>query len=332
VVSVFSKHVAGPNSWNNQKLDAQTDLTWPHDWFLRARLDRRKLVFHGGPTNSGKTFAALERLKQAKRGMYVGPLRLLAVEVYEKLTLFGIYCNLQTGQDSREIPFATHMAATVEMASTKEEFDVVVIDEIQMIEDGERGYAWTRALLGIRCREIHVCGGLEAVNVVRRLVDACGDEFELRSYQRFSDLVVADRSLATHREEKGCYSRVEKGDCVVAFSRNDIFAIKREIERTTDHKCCVVYGSLPPKTRSAQARRFNDPDSGYDILVASDAIGMGLNLNIKRIILNSIFKYNGSGIIRLGHSAVKQISGRAGRRNSPFPEGGKVNHRCLVFN
>jgi ATP-dependent RNA helicase SUPV3L1/SUV3 len=108
----------------------------------------------------------------------------------------------------------------------------------------------------------------------------------------------------------------------VAFSRNDIFAIKREIESTTPHKCCVVYGSLPPATRSEQARRFNDPDSGYDILVASDAIGMGLNLNIKRVILNSIFKYDGTGIIRLGHSAMKQISGRAGRRNSPFPQGG----------
>ena len=111
------------------------------------------------------------------------------------------------------------------------------------------------------------------------------------------------------------------GDCVVAFSRNDIFAIKREIEQTTDYKCCVIYGSLPPETRTDQARRFNDPDSGYDILVASDAIGMGLNLNIRRIIFNSLFKFTGDSIVRLDHSSVKQISGRAGRRNSPFPEG-----------
>jgi Helicase conserved C-terminal domain len=325
IVTIFSQHVADRNArllHQFQALDARTDLTRPPDWFGRARLDRRRIIFHGGPTNSGKTYTALERLKVAKRGMYLGPLRLLAAEVYEKLTLAGIYCNLNTGQESREIPFATHIAATVEMANSKEDYDVVVIDEIQMIEDGERGYAWTRALLGTRCREIHVCGGLEAVDVIRRLVEACGDIFELRTYQRFSDLNIAERSLAKHHDETGCYSRVQKGDCVVAFSRNDIFAIKREIESTTEHKCCIVYGSLPPATRSAQARRFNDPDSGYDILVASDAIGMGLNLNIKRVILNSVYKYDGSGVIRLGHSAMKQISGRAGRRNSPFPNGG----------
>ena len=82
-----------------------------------------------------------------------------------------------------------------------------------------------------------------------------------------------------------------------------------------------MYGRLPPAIRAEQARRFNDPDSGYDILVASDAIGMGLNLNIKRIVFNTIFKFNGESVIRLSHSEVKQISGRAGRRNSPYPNG-----------
>lgn len=115
--------------------------------------------------------------------------------------------------------------------------------------------------------------------------------------------------------------QVQPGDCIVAFSRNDIFAIKREIEKLTKHKCCVVYGSLPPQTRAEQARRFNDPESGYDVLVASDAIGMGLNLNIRRIIFHTMYKSNGERIVRLDHSSVKQIAGRAGRRNSPFPDG-----------
>lgn len=114
---------------------------------------------------------------------------------------------------------------------------------------------------------------------------------------------------------------MQPGDAIVAFSRNDIFAIKREIERTTPFKCCVIYGSLPPQIRTQQARQFNDPNSGYDILVASDAIGMGLNLSIRRIIFNSMFKSNGERIIQLDHSSVKQISGRAGRRNSPYPNG-----------
>ena len=304
-----------------RELDEKTDLTKPHEWYPYARLDRRKIVYHGGPTNSGKTFQALERLKEAKRGMYLGPLRLLAVEVFEKLTASGIYCSLYTGQEIQKVPFETHGAATIEMADLTIEYDIIVIDEIQMISDSQRGFAWTRALLGSRCKEIHVCGGLEAKELVERIAAACGDDFELRTYERFTSLTVAKRSLASSSDETGSYRSVQPGDCVVAFSRKDIFAIKREIETKTPHKCCVIYGSLPPLTRTEQARRFNDPDSGYDVLVASDAVGMGLNLNIRRIIFNSMYKQNGGGVIQVNHSMVKQISGRAGRRNSPFPEG-----------
>lgn len=310
-------------------VDAQTDLTKPHEWYPRARLDRRKIIYHGGPTNSGKTWQALQVLKQADKGLYLGPLRLLAAEVYESLNSQGVYCNLWTGQEKKEIPFATHASATVELAPLDRDFDVVVIDEIQMIADPFRGWAWTRALLGLRCKEIHVAGGLEGQILVEKLAKVCGDEFELNQYERFTDLEVAKESLSRNSNSKNAYSKVQPGDCVVCFSRNDIFAIKREIEKTTDHKCCVIYGSLPPQTRSDQARRFNDPNSGYDVLVASDAIGMGLNLNIRRIIFNSMFKSNGENIVQLDHSSVKQISGRAGRRNSPFPNG-KVTCRDPV--
>jgi ATP-dependent RNA helicase SUPV3L1/SUV3 len=259
-----------------------------------------------------------------------------------------MYTNLFTGQERREIPFSTHASATVEMANLNDEYDVVVIDEIQMISDVTRGAAWTKALLGMRCKEIHVCGGLEAKEIVKKIVKACGDDFEVNTYERFSKLEVAKKGLTNDPMKAGCYkqvsdilcnileltfvgllaegcalvvSQVKPGDCIVAFSRNDIFAIKREIEKSTNYKCCVIYGKLPPTTRAEQARRFNDPDSGYDIIVASDAIGMGLNLNIKRLIFNSIFKFNGEAVIRLSHSEIKQISGRAGRRNSPHPNG-----------
>ena len=349
ICQAFASHIHKRHSEmidQYRTLDSKTDLTKPHDWYMHARLDKRKvtdglvwlvfhfhwhspltclfplkIIFHAGPTNSGKTWTALERLKTAKRGLYLGPLRLLAAEIYETLTSQGVYTNLFTGQEKREIPFATHIAATVEIASTTDEFDVVVIDEIQMISDPFRGFAWTRALLGIRCKEIHVCGGLEAQSIVQKIADFCGDDLETIRYERFSPLHVQNDSLATHSKELGSYKAVQPGDCVVAFSRNDIFAIKREIEEGTDYKCCIIYGSLPPETRTDQARRFNDPDSGYDILVASDAIGMGLNLNIRRVIFNSLFKFTGDCIVQLDHSSVKQISGRAGRRNSPFPDG-----------
>jgi ATP-dependent RNA helicase SUPV3L1/SUV3 len=325
ICSLFAAHISqgyAQSLEHLKSLDATTDLTSPASWYPRARLSRRKIIFHAGPTNSGKTYQALERLKQASRGMYLGPLRLLAVEVYEKLTTEGVYCSLRTGQERRDIPFATHTSATMEMASLEEDFDVVVIDEVQMLADRERGFAWTRALIGIRCKEIHLCGGHEALDMVKRIAETCGDDFEVIAYSRFTGLHVSDQSLpAKYGNRPVAYGNVEEGDCIVAFSRNDIFAIKREIEKNTKHKCCVIYGSLPPQTRSEQARRFNDLNSGYNVLVASDAIGMGLNLNIRRIIFNSMYKYDGSGVVKLSHSAVKQISGRAGRRNSPFPVG-----------
>ena len=332
----FADHIRGRHKTSIQQyhtLDAKTDLTKPHEWYPYARLDRRKIIFHGGPTNSGKTYSALQRLKIAKKGLYLGPLRLLAAEVYESLTADGLYTNLFTGQERREIAFSTHTAATIEMCNVTEEYDIVVIDEIQMIADASRGSSWTKALMGVRCKEIHVCGGLEAMDIVKKIATACGDDFESISYERFTDLKVSKTSLSRNTRKKGSYRNVQPGDCIVAFSRNDIFAIKREIESMTDYKCCVIYGRLPPQTRTDQARRFNDPNSGYDILVASDAIGMGLNLNIKRIVFNSIFKFNGEKIIRLSHSEIKQISGRAGRRNSPFPNGevSCLDHRDLGY-
>jgi len=304
-----------------RELDAHTDLTKPHEWFPRARLDKRKIIFHAGPTNSGKTYTALQRLKQATSGMYLAPLRLLAAETYENLTAEGVYTDLLTGQEKREVPFSTHRSSTVELACLETDYDVVVIDEIQMLQDDYRGFAWTRALLGARCKEVHVCGGMEAIDIVKKICKMCGDDFELHTYKRFSNLKVLDNSLAKTPSSKGSYENVQPGDCVVAFSKDDIFAIKREIETSTQYKCCVIYGSLPPDVRAEQARRFNNPDSEYEVLVASDAIGMGLNLSIKRIIFNTMFKNNGERVVQLDHSSVKQIAGRAGRRNSPYPHG-----------
>jgi ATP-dependent RNA helicase SUPV3L1/SUV3 len=120
---------------------------------------------------------------------------------------------------------------------------------------------------------------------------------------------------------RGDYGKVQKGDCIVAFSKADLFSIKAEIERRTPHKCCLVYGQLPPETRSTQARLFNDENSGFDVLVASDAIGMGLNLNIRRVIFHTTLKM-GSDKRResrwLLPTFVKQIGGRAGRLSSKY--------------
>ncbi|WKA04604.1 hypothetical protein VitviT2T_022623 [Vitis vinifera] len=291
------------------------DLTKPHTWFPFARAMKRKIIYHCGPTNSGKTYNALQRYMEAKKGIYCSPLRLLAMEVFDKVNALGIYCSLHTGQEKKNVPFSNHTSCTVEMVSTDDIYDVAVIDEIQMMSDPCRGYAWTRALLGLKADEIHLCGDPSVLNVVRKICSETGDELFEQHYERFKPLVVEAKTLL------GELQNVRSGDCVVAFSRREIFEVKLAIEKHTNHRCCVIYGALPPETRRQQASLFNDPDNEYDVLVASDAVGMGLNLNIRRVVFYSLSKYNGDKIVPVPATQVKQIAGRAGRRGSRYPDG-----------
>ncbi|MED6133001.1 hypothetical protein PIB30_024229 [Stylosanthes scabra] len=244
------------------------DLTKPHTWFPFARAMRRKIIYHCGPTNSGKTYNALQRFMDARKGIYCSPLRLLAMEVFDK-----------------------------------------------MMSDPYRGYAWTRALLGLKADEIHLCGDPSVLDIVRKICQDNGDELYEQHYERFKPLVVEAKTL------RGNLQNIRSGDCVVAFSRREIFEVKLAIEKQTKHRCCVIYGALPPETRRQQATLFNDQSNEYDVLVASDAVGMGLNLNIRRVIFNSLSKYNGDKMVPVPASQVKQIAGRAGRRGCLYPDG-----------
>ena len=237
------------------------------------------------------------------------------MEVFDKVNSLGVYCSLLTGQEKKTFPFSNHVACTIEMVSTEEMYDVAVVDEIQMMNDPTRGYAWTRALLGLKADEIHLCGDPSVLKIVKRICGETGDELEVHSYERFKPLVVEAKTLL------GDLKNVRSGDCIVAFSRREIFEVKLAIERFTKHKCCVIYGALPPETRRQQASLFNDQENEYDVLVASDAVGMGLNLNIRRVVFYSLSKYNGDKMMPVAASQVKQIAGRAGRRGSVYPDG-----------
>ena len=294
------------------RLRTAVDFRRIADSFPLARRMRRKLILHVGPTNSGKTHTALRTLAAARVGAYGGPLRLLAHEIYERLNtgqivplgveaadnyeadessnldvhvpgtpravlkhgnaLFARPCSLLTGDELRSVEGATLYSCTVEMLSLEKHYDVVVIDEIQMIADSQRGPAWTAAVLGTAAEELHLCGEERAVPIIEALAKITGDELIVNRYQRLSPLEIAPRSL------EGNLNRIQKGDCVVTFSRTNIFKLKKKIEEETGLRCAVVYGRLPPEIRAEQAALFNDPNSGFDVLVASDAIGMGLNL------------------------------------------------------
>jgi ATP-dependent RNA helicase SUPV3L1/SUV3 len=259
---------------------------------------------HVGPTNSGKTHHALRALAAASTGLYAGPLRLLAHEIWERLNTgqilplgvepdernislagfgdprFMRLCNLITGEEQRfmgeHVPLHS---CTIEMLSFRRFYDVAVVDEIQMLADEDRANAWFSAVLGINAREVHLCGEETAIPIVQELLKHTGDEVIVRRYERLSPLVVEEKSL------EGDLSKVQRGDCIVTFRRKNIFELKKIVERKTGMRCAVVYGRLPPEIRSGQAALFNDPNSGYDVLIGSDAIGMGLNLCVVQLSL-----------------------------------------------
>lgn len=509
------------------------DLRRPHEWYPIARGMKRHIIMHVGPTNSGKTHSALQRLKEAKKGVYCGPLRLLAEQVFERLNLEGVPCDLVTGekvirldsvahglrqelegtdenkeealmnlysfdsdkpfdnnksqkstsnnsssstlvydsspsltsthpsasqfssspltsnhhsQQSKPSSFEPiqsstgHVSCTVEMTDVREEVDVALIDEYQLIGDESRGWAWTRALLGVPAKEVHLCGDTSAIDLVKSLLSSTGDEITVKYYDRLSPLSVSSHSLSSssyrpilsgdgtrelrpqsstnkdlqsskysksssrstkshdfsHHRKFEWIKRLRDGDAVIVFSRKAVFQFKKEIEERLGKTVCVVYGSLPPETRSQQAKRFNSTDEnefhseyalgpdGDDklidlessrnessstrlnngtskpitsihdivspvtsnsttssssnpslkdatnnslnpsqsrILVATDAIGLGLNLNIRRIIFTALDKFDGVEKRPLRSSEVRQIGGRAGRFQSLYPHG-----------
>lgn len=291
-----------------------TDLTCPHTWYPIARRKKRKVILHVGPTNSGKTYNALKQLERSSSGVYCGPLRLLAWEVAKRLNKANVPCDLITGQEKDLVEGANHKSVTVEMADVTSVYDCAIIDEIQMVGCKQRGFSFTRALLGIAANELHLCGDPAVVPLVEDILKVTGDDVEVLTYERLSPLVplkVPVRSV----------SDIKTGDCLVTFSRKDIYRHKNTIEKAGKHLCSVVYGSLPPETRTAQATRFNDATNDFDVLVASDAIGMGLNLNISRIIFSTLEKFDGTETRDLTVSEIKQIAGRAGRFRSQFPVG-----------
>jgi hypothetical protein len=310
------KHNDFINSIVTKKIDFKRPA--PHLWYPRAREMERKIIAHVGPTNSGKTYHAVNRLvaEEHMTGLYCAPLRLLAWETFESLNKQGCKTNLLTGQE-RDFPHedARALCCTVEMAQTDYEFDIAIIDEIQMLGDFNRGAHWTKALLGIQAKEVHVCGELRTIGLLEKICRETNEELIVHRYDRLSELDYESEEVLSDLKN------LRAGDCIVGFKRKDLFRLKNSVERATQKKCCMIYGALPPPIRKSQATLFNTPNNDYDVLVATDAVGMGLNLSIGRVIFESMEKFDGIKQRKLEQHEVKQIGGRAGRFKSNFPIG-----------
>lgn len=274
----------------------------PKDEYIRARAMKRKIYVHLGDTNTGKTYNAMERLKTAKKGMYLSPLRILALENYERLLNMGIKCDLSTGEEEILTEGATHISCTVEKANIKDIFDIIVLDEIQMINDKDRGSAWSRALLGVRAGEIHLCGAMNSKELLVKILNDCKDDYEIIEYERKIPLEIQYKNF-NNRD-------AEEGDALVVFSKKRVLQLAEEYS-TMGIKASIIYGDLPPEVRRKQYDQFINKEN--KILITTDAIGMGVNLPIKRIVFLGTKKFDGDEVRYLTSQEVKQIAGRAGR-------------------
>jgi ATP-dependent RNA helicase SUPV3L1/SUV3 len=276
-----------------------------------ARQIKRTHHFYVGPTNSGKTFQAILALTAAPSGLYLAPLRLLAMEVRDKLMQAGVPCNLVTGEERDLVEGARHTASTIEMMNPGLAVDVAVIDEIQMLQDPDRGSAWTAALMGVPAQKVFVCGSNAVTDVCLRVVESLGESFELTHCERMTPLVLEPDSFCGSIYSKlKVRDQLKKGDAVIAFSRKDVLTLSARF-RQWGFSVASIYGALSPEVRRHESSRFCNGLA--DVLVATDAIGMGLNLPIRRIIFASTSKYDGSTTRLLNKTEVRQIAGRAGR-------------------
>ena len=273
------------------------------DLFPLARAMNREFVLHIGPTNSGKTYDAIEALKNAESGVYLAPLRLLAYEQYDTLNRAGAACTLVTGEERREVDGAWLRSSTIEMLDFKKRYEVAVIDEAQMMTDDERGGAWTAAIMGVRARTVHVCAAPSAESLLKRVIGECGDTFSVVRHERKTPLEF-EKQVFIFPDD------VRSGDALIVFSRRDVHAVAAELQKM-GRTCSIIYGALPYDVRYEEARRFREGET--DIVVATDAIGMGLNMPVRRIVFLQSDKFDGYERRALYPDEIQQIAGRAGR-------------------
>ncbi len=259
-----------------------------------------------GPTNTGKTYVAIEKMLKYESGIFGFPLRLLAREVYDKcLSKVGSdRVALITGEEKIIPSSADYFICTVESMPKDKNVDFVGIDEIQMCADRERGHIFTDRLLNFRGKKLTMFLGSQ---VMQSVIGDLIKDISFEKKERFSKLNYGGFKKV---------SRLERKSAIIAFSIEDVYAIA-ELIRRQKGGAAVIMGSLSPKTRNSQVELYQSGDVDY--LVATDAIGMGLNMDINEIYFSNLKKFDGKKTRRLNLIEISQIAGRAGRyKNDGF--------------
>ena len=263
-------------------------------------MKKNKIVAVLGPTNTGKTFYAIETMLSFDSGMIGFPLRLLAREVYDKIIkkIDPKKVALITGEE-KIIPLsAKYYLCTVESMPIDKNLDFVAVDEIQMCSDHERGHIFTNRLLNLRGEKTTMFMGS---NSMKNIINKLDGDIEYINKERLSKLTYSGYKKI---------SRIERKTAIIAFSAEEVYAIAQLIRRQKGG-AAIVMGSLSPKTRNAQVNLYQSGDVDY--LVATDAIGMGINMDLDNVYFSNLKKFDGKKLRKLNLAEIGQIAGRAGR-------------------
>jgi ATP-dependent RNA helicase SUPV3L1/SUV3 len=263
-------------------------------------MSKNKITAVLGPTNTGKTFLAIETMLAFDSGMIGFPLRLLAREVYDKIIkkISLDKVALITGEEKIIPTNAKYFLCTVESMPIDKQLDFVGIDEIQMCADHERGHIFTDRLLNLRGEKLTMFMGS---STIKNIINKLDEDTEFINRERLSKL-----SYVGHKK----ISRINRKTAIIAFSTEEVYAIA-ELVRRQKGGAAIVMGSLSPKTRNAQVELYQSGD--VDFLVATDAIGMGINMDLENVFFSNLRKFDGKKLRRLNLPEIGQIAGRAGR-------------------
>ena len=219
------------------------------DLFPEARKRERHFIIHVGGTNTGKTHDAMEMLAKAPSGVYLCPLRMLAYEGREVIRRYGVPCSFATGEEKELEPGAKHVSETIGMLDYSRHYDSAVIDECQLIS-GEDGSLYTNAILGVNADTVSVCCAGSGLDITKRLIELCGDTWEVIEHHRTSEL----------KFEETPYEGPRKNDAYIVFSRLGAYQMAEWLEER-GMTPSIVYGKLPYEVKMEEARKFEDGET-----------------------------------------------------------------------
>ena len=265
--------------------------------------NKKRITAVLGPTNTGKTHLAVETMLEYKSGIIGFPLRLLAREIFDKCVrrIGSEKVALITGEEKIIPRTPKYYICTVESMPHDISVDFVAVDEIQMCIDYERGHIFTDRLLNSRGEKLTMFLGS---HTMKHIISSLDDEVEFVSRERYSKLTYSGYKKI---------SRLSPKTALIAFSVDEVYAIG-ELVRRQKGGAAIIMGSLSPKTRNAQVELYQSGDANF--LVATDAIGMGINMDINNVSFSNLKKFDGKKTRRLNLSEISQIAGRAGRHTN----------------